>query len=47
MVFAGFSAPFTLLNNINIMYSGLAALGTLLFGFKIIKADLEKKFHLG
>ena len=47
LVFAGFSAPFTLLNNVNILYSGLTALGTLIFGFKVIKSDLERKFHLG
>lgn len=47
LVFAGFSESFTLLNNVNILYSGLTALGTLIFGARVIKSDLERKFHLG
>ena len=37
---------FKILNEINIMYTSLAILGTVLFGFRIIKNEGGKKLHI-
>ncbi len=37
---------FKLLNQINMIACGLGIVGTLLFGFKTLKSDFAKKFHL-
>jgi|GEM_PF-1001888 len=37
---------FKLLSEINMMACGVGIIGTLLFGFKILKSDISKKFHL-
>lgn len=37
---------FKLINQINAIFCGLAIFGTLVFGFKTLKSDISKKFHL-
>lgn len=45
LVYAKFD-NFKLLNQINMIYCALAILGSLIFGFKTIKNDITKKFHM-
>ncbi len=45
MVYAKFDT-FKLINQINMLVCGLAILGSLIFGFRILKNDTSKKFHL-
>lgn len=41
-----FKDVYQLLNLINVFYTGLIAVGTLIFGNKILKAEVAKKAHL-
>lgn len=45
MVLAKFDT-FKLLNQINLCLCGLAIFGTLVFGFKTLRADASRKFHI-